>query len=166
MDRRAIIRYFANTLKFDISFIKEKYLERAFCVNFYELKKQEGTDNMQLATNENKGNMPLALVGEKAFHLIKFSEMYSASFPVEHFLGDHKKDDDQLAAKLCDKLELFQFAYIQVNDEIKDEFEGNNGLQKKSQLFFALIGAMYMSIEENNQCLIEIKRFINKFVHK
>jgi hypothetical protein len=166
MDKRGLLNHFSKDLNYDISFIKDKYLEQAFCINYYELKRQEGTDNKQISSNENKGNLPLALIGEKVFHLIKFSVMYMTDVPVNQFLIDHKKDDDMLAFKLCDKLGLFKFAYINIEGTIKNDFVGNDGIVKKSQLFFALLGAMYMSLDENSQSLLTIKIFINKLVNR
>ena len=163
MDRVKLLNYFRDEIGFEISFVKEAYLKKAFCVNYYELKTQEGNEvNKQLSSCESKGNLPLALVGEKVFQLFKVSDLYRLNMPISMYISVSKRGDDAYACKICERLGLFDFAYVQVEDEIKTTFEGNDGTTKKAQLLFALIGAIYLTIDENGQSFSELKKFMRK----
>lgn len=161
-----VILHFNEKYHFDISFVQEKYLNKAFCVNYYELKPQINVkNNYQLCSNLEYSNRPLAIIGEKVLALIKSKQLFALNSSLDLYDDSNKREQVALLSSVCDKLDLFQFAYIQVIDEINFHFEGDDGNEKRSSIVLALIGAMFVSLTDGMKNINPLIKFINRFVN-
>ena len=157
-----IIHYFAQKYKYDLSFVDKNLLLKVFCVNSYQ--RLENCENLQYESKLELSNKPLSLIGEKVLKLIITCQMYDLDLSLKEYEGMSKKEEVAFVSRISDKMNLFKFAYIKLDGVIETKFAGDDGSEKKASLIYALIGAIYLSLDKENKSIGEVKKFINKFV--
>ena len=158
-----VIHYFAQKYKYDLSFVNKDLLLRAFCVNYYQ-KNHEISENLQYESKLELSNKPLSLVGEKVLKLIITTQMYDLNYSIKEYEGMSKKEEISFLSRICDKMNLFKFAFIEIDGKVEENFVGDDGSEKKAMIIYALIGAIFISLDKSNQSIGEVKKFINKFI--
>lgn len=158
-----LVNYFAQKYKYDLSFVSKEILVKVFCVNSYQ-KKQEISENLQYESKLELSNKTLSLVGEKVLKLILTSQMYDLNYPIKEYEGMSKKEEIYFLSRICEKMDLFKFAFIEIDGKKEEKFIGDDGVEKKAMIIYALIGAIYISLDKENKSIGEVKKFINKFI--
>ncbi len=163
---RDIIAHIKNIIDIDISYVDNNHLYRCFSVaEYYSIPQVNFSSNLQphLKSVPNKS---LAILGDSALRLIRVTQSYlQGSDPTAIEDNSQEFENDEYLAKLTLKLELFGYTHIIVDGV--EKYHSNEILGEKvlSTLYEAFIGAIYLTLKENQENMEKLEEFISKTIH-
>lgn len=161
-----LFNHIFNIINFDLSFLNQYHLSSALSIAKYETRPQDGFPNNLQVNLIDFPNQAIASLGDRVLKFIRATQSFRKNPNAKLMEEDTQENESNKKLKIvAENLDLLEFAYKIVDKKVLYEVSDLNGETILATLYEAMVGAIYLSLTENNESLIKLEDFINKTIN-